>query len=67
MELNAIKLKMEGNWDLLKGKLKEKYGELTDDELTKVDGKADQLMGLLEKKLGKSKEAVSRELQDLFN
>ncbi|HPG08977.1 MAG TPA: CsbD family protein [Saprospiraceae bacterium] len=67
MELNAIKLKMEGNWDLLKGKLKEKYGELTDDELTKVDGKADQLMGLLEKKLGKSKEAVSRELQDLLN
>ena len=67
MELNAIKLKMEGNWDLLKGKLKEKYGELTDDELTKVDGKADQLMGLLEKKLGKSKAAVSRELQDLLN
>ncbi|MCB0673184.1 MAG: CsbD family protein [Saprospiraceae bacterium] len=65
--MNAIKLKMEGNWDLLKGKLKEKYGELTDDELTKVDGKADQLMGLLEKKLGKSKEAVSRELQDLLN
>lgn len=67
MNIDAIKLKIEGNWDSLKGKLKEKYGELTDDDLVKTKGKTDQLVGLLEKKLGKSKEAVSRELNDLLN
>lgn len=67
MNIDAIKLKIEGNWDSLKGKLKEKYGELTDDDLVKTKGKTDQLVGLLEKKLGKSKEAISRELNDLLN
>ncbi|MCB0601471.1 MAG: CsbD family protein [Saprospiraceae bacterium] len=67
MNIDAIKLKIEGNWDSLKGKLKEKYGELTDDDLVKTKGKTDQLVGLLEKKLGKSKDAISRELNDLLN
>jgi len=40
---------------------------LTDDDLVKTKGKTDQLVGLLEKKLGKSKDAISRELNDLLN
>jgi uncharacterized protein YjbJ (UPF0337 family) len=51
-----------GNWNEVKGKLKQKFAELTDDDLLLVEGKKDELMGRLEAKLGKSK----AELQKLF-
>jgi uncharacterized protein YjbJ (UPF0337 family) len=53
---------MKGNWNQLKGKVKEAWGDLTDDELTKVEGKRDQLVGLIQKKYGKSKEEVESQL-----
>lgn len=52
------KLRFEGTWNEVKGKLKEKYGELTDDDLTYTRGKEDQLIGRLQKRLGKSKDEV---------
>lgn len=58
-------LKIKGNWNDLKGKIKKKYGELTDDDLTYVEGKEDELLGKLQKKLGKSKEEISSEIKKM--
>jgi uncharacterized protein YjbJ (UPF0337 family) len=58
-------LQLKGNWNELKGKLKQKYGQLTDDDLRFAEGKDDELLGRLQKKLGKSKEALRTELESL--
>ena len=52
-----------GTWKELKGKLKQKYATLTDDDVLLVEGKHEELMGRLQAKLGKSKE----ELHDIIN
>lgn len=49
----------------MKGKLKQKYGQLTDDDLAFAEGKEDELLGRLQKKLGKSKEDLRTELESL--
>ena len=49
----------------MKGKLKQKYAQLTDDDLTFAEGKDDELMGRLQQKLGKSKEDLRKEIQNL--
>jgi uncharacterized protein YjbJ (UPF0337 family) len=59
------KLKIKGNWNVLKGKLKQKYAKLTDDDLIYAEGKEDELLGRLEKKLGKSKEQMSDMIEKL--
>ena len=56
---------IEGNWNEIKGKLKQKYGDLTDDDLTFAKGKEEELYGRLQKKLGKSKEELKREIDEL--
>jgi len=53
---------IKGNWNQLKGKVKEAWGDLTDDELTRVEGKRDQLLGLIQKKYGATKEEVEKRL-----
>lgn len=57
------KLTVEGTWNEIKGKLKQKYGDLTDDDLTFADGKEDELYGRLQKKLGKTKEEIKEEIE----
>jgi len=57
--INTIELK--GNWKEIKGKLKQKFSLLTNDDLLMVDGKKDELVGRLQIKLGKTKEEI-REL-----
>ena len=59
------KLQLKGSWNELKGKMKQKYGQLTDDDLTFAEGKEDELLGRLQKRLGKTKEDVRRELEAL--
>ena len=49
----------------VKGKLKQKYAQLTDDDLTFAEGKDDELLGRLQQRLGKTKEEIRRELEDL--
>ncbi|WP_040495473.1 CsbD family protein [Fulvivirga imtechensis] len=56
-------LQLKGNWNTIKGKMKQKYGDLTDDDLTYVEGKEDELLGRLQKKTGKSKEELKREIE----
>jgi uncharacterized protein YjbJ (UPF0337 family) len=59
------KLKIKGSWNEMKGKLKQKYGQLTDDDLTFAEGKEDELYGRLQRKLGKTKEEVRNEIEKL--
>lgn len=56
---------LEGNWDVLKGKLKQKYGELTDDDLKEIEGKKDELYGKLQKKYGYTKDEIDEQLDKL--
>lgn len=60
-------LRIKGNWNELKGKLKKKYGDLTDDDLTYAEGKEDELVGKLQKELGKTREEVIDELEEMIN
>lgn len=53
-------LKFKGTWNQMKGKLKQKYGELTDDDLQYAEGKEDELLGRMQERLGKSKEEVRK-------
>ncbi len=54
-----------GNWDEQKGKLKQKFALLTDNDLLFVDGKKDEMMGRLEIKLGKSKEELQKIISEI--
>lgn len=56
---------MKGNWNITKGKLKEKYGQLTDDDLAFTEGKEDELIGRIQKKVGKTKAAIKEEIEAL--
>jgi len=57
-------LSLKGNWNEIKGKLKQKYGELTDDDLIFSEGKEDELLGRLQQKLGKTKDDIRREISE---
>ena len=59
------KLQFKGSWNEVKGKLKQKYGQLTDNDLTFADGKDEELLGRLQKRLGRSKEELRREIEEL--
>lgn len=59
------KLKIKGNWNEMKGKLKQKYSALTDDDLLYTEGKEDELIGKLQKKLNKGREELEDELSKL--
>jgi uncharacterized protein YjbJ (UPF0337 family) len=59
------KLQLKGSWNEIKGKLKQSYGNLTDDDLVFAEGKDDELLGRLQKKLGKSKDEVKQMIEGL--
>lgn len=58
-------LHIKGGWNELKGKLKQKYGELTDDDLAYEEGQDDQLWGRLQQKLGQTKDEIRKAIADL--
>jgi uncharacterized protein YjbJ (UPF0337 family) len=57
------KLQFKGTWNEMKGKLKQTYAQLTDDDLTYAEGKDDELVGRLQKKLGKTADEVRQILE----
>jgi uncharacterized protein YjbJ (UPF0337 family) len=59
------RLSFKGNWDEIKGKLKQKYADLTDDDLTFIEGKEDELLGRLEKRTGKARAQLRKEIETL--
>lgn len=58
------KEQFEGQWKQLKGNIKEKWGKLTDDEVTQINGKYDQLIGKLQQKYGYTKEQAETEMRN---
>lgn len=52
------KLELKGKWNELKGKVKQQYADLTDDDLTYTEGKDDELLGKLQQKTGKGREEL---------
>lgn len=52
----------KGKWKQVKGKMKQKYADLTDDDLMYVEGKSDELLGRLQEKTGKSKEELKEQI-----
>lgn len=63
--MSATGDKVKGNWNQIKGKIKEKYGELTDDDLDVAEGKTDQLIGRIQERTGESKEKVKKYIDSL--
>jgi uncharacterized protein YjbJ (UPF0337 family) len=59
------KLELKGTWNVLKGKVKQAYGDLTDDDLKYEEGKDDELLGRLQKKTGKGKDELVKWLKSL--
>lgn len=56
---------LKGNWNETKGKLKQKFAILTDNDLLLLEGKQEELLGRIQKKLGKSKEELSKIISEL--
>jgi uncharacterized protein YjbJ (UPF0337 family) len=50
--MNETKLSLKGNWNVVKGKLKQAYGQLTDDDLKYTEGQEDELVGRIQKRVG---------------
>lgn len=56
---------IKGNWNEMKGKIKQKWGDVTDDDLTYAEGKEDEMWGKLQQKVGKTKDEINREIADM--
>lgn len=56
--MNTLQLK--GDWNIVKGKLKQKFAQLTDDDLQYISGKEDELIGRIQKRTGQAKEDVEK-------
>ena len=56
--------RVEGNWKQVKGKVKEKWGNLTDDDLTAINGQRDQLEGKIQQRYGLAKDQVRQDVDD---
>ena len=58
------KNELKGQWNIAKGKVKEKWGELTDDQIDQIDGEKDQLVGAIQKQYGKTLDEARREVEE---
>jgi uncharacterized protein YjbJ (UPF0337 family) len=56
---------LKGNWNTIKGKLKQNYGQLTEDDLIYVEGKEDELVGRIQRRTGETKEAIKDYIDSL--
>jgi len=55
---------VKGNWTEFKGKVKQQWGELTDDDLDRMAGQRDQLIGQIQKRYGTTREEAERRVRD---
>lgn len=60
--MNTIEIK--GDWNIIKGKLKQKWAKLTDDDLQYVAGKQEELLGRIQKRTGENREVVEKALKE---
>jgi uncharacterized protein YjbJ (UPF0337 family) len=59
--------RIEGSWKQFKGKIKEQWGQLTDDDLDTIDGRREQLEGKIQERYGYQKDRVRQEVDDWYN
>ena len=57
-------LEIKGDWNITKGKLKQKWAQLTDDDLQYIDGKMGELVGRIQKRTGETREAVAKAVKE---
>ena len=55
----------KGSWEEVKGKVKQKWAAITDDDLLRIEGRHDEIYGILEKRYGHSKEEIDKLIEDL--
>ena len=58
------KLEIKGDWNITKGKLKQKWAKLTDDDLQYAEGKQEELVGRIQKRTGETREAVEKAIKE---
>jgi uncharacterized protein YjbJ (UPF0337 family) len=61
------KLEMKGNWNMAKGKLKQKWANLTDDDLRFEEGQQDELIGRIQRRTGQTREQVQKAVDEAFS
>ncbi len=61
------KLEVKGDWKIAKGKLKQKWAKLTDDDLTYVEGKQDELIGRIQRRTGEERAAVEKAVREAMS
>jgi uncharacterized protein YjbJ (UPF0337 family) len=61
------KMRFEGRWQNMRGRVKEAWGSLTDDELDRTEGKWDQVVGTVKRKTGQASDAVEAKLKSLID
>ena len=57
-------LKIKGDWNITKGKLRQKWAQLTDDDLTYAEGKQEELFGRIQKRTGETREAIEKAVKE---
>ena len=57
-------LEIKGDWNITKGKLKQKWAQLTDDDLHYIEGKSDEVFGRIQKRTGQTREAIEQAIKD---
>jgi uncharacterized protein YjbJ (UPF0337 family) len=55
---------IQGNWMQFKGKVRQKWGQLTDDDLDRIEGRQEELAGLIQERYGKTREEAQREIDE---
>lgn len=55
---------IKGNWNIVKGRLKQKYAQLTDDDLVYIEGQEDELIGRIQKRTGEARDRIERILRE---
>lgn len=58
------KLEVKGDWNIIKGKLRQKWSQLTDDDLQYSEGKLEELVGRIQKRTGQSREAIENAIEE---
>jgi len=61
------KLTLSGDWNVAKGKLKQKYGQLTEDDLVYERGREDELIGRIQKRVGHAREDIEQAVHKIFS
>ncbi|MCC5805997.1 MAG: CsbD family protein [Opitutales bacterium] len=64
-DLHMNNWKTKGNWNIVKGRLKQAYGSLTDDDLKQIEGDAQEAVGVIQKRTGESREAIEKRLDKI--